>query len=104
MPESSTQNRAVFTWCSLFSFSLLLTLLQLVAVWFLFFSLQFSFLIIFELSLFGLVWFFFSVICSRCCRQVSVEEGESKAQELTMMYVETSAKAGCNVHQVCTGC
>uniref|UniRef100_A0A8B9BEU3 Ras-related protein Rab-6B n=1 Tax=Anser brachyrhynchus TaxID=132585 RepID=A0A8B9BEU3_9AVES len=33
-------------------------------------------------------------------RQVSVEEGERKAQELTMMYIETSAKAGCNVKQL----
>lgn len=31
------------------------------------------------------------------CRQVSVEEGESKAQEEGVMFVETSAKAGYNV-------
>ncbi|KAM6413494.1 ras-related protein Rab-41 isoform 4-T4 [Rhynochetos jubatus] len=37
-------------------------------------------------------------------RQVSIEEGERKAQELNMMYIETSAKAGYNVKQVCTGC
>ncbi|KAM6061115.1 ras-related protein Rab-41 isoform 1-T1 [Chlamydotis macqueenii] len=36
-------------------------------------------------------------------RQVSVEEGERKARELNMMYIETSAKAGYNVKQVCTG-
>ncbi|XP_019343436.1 ras-related protein Rab-41 isoform X4 [Alligator mississippiensis] len=36
-------------------------------------------------------------------RQVSVEEGERKAQELNVMYVETSAKAGYNMKQVCTG-
>ncbi|KAM9274538.1 ras-related protein Rab-41 isoform 5-T5 [Morus bassanus] len=32
-------------------------------------------------------------------RQVSIEEGERKAQELNMMYIETSAKAGYNVKQ-----
>lgn len=70
-------------------------LLQLVAG----FSLQFSSF----LDYFFLVSFFFSVICSHCCRQVSIEEGERKAQELNMMYIETSAKAGYNVNQVCTG-
>uniref|UniRef100_A0A8V0Z478 RAB41, member RAS onco family n=1 Tax=Gallus gallus TaxID=9031 RepID=A0A8V0Z478_CHICK len=33
-------------------------------------------------------------------RQVSIEEGERKAQELNMMYIETSAKAGYNVKQL----
>nr|XP_009498758.1 PREDICTED: ras-related protein Rab-6A-like isoform X2 [Phalacrocorax carbo] len=33
-------------------------------------------------------------------RQVSVEEGERKAQELNMMCIETSAKAGYNVKQL----
>ncbi|XP_009701734.1 PREDICTED: ras-related protein Rab-6A-like isoform X2 [Cariama cristata] len=33
-------------------------------------------------------------------RQVSIEEGERKAQELHMMYIETSAKAGYNVKQL----
>lgn len=56
------------------------------------------------LDYFSLFWFFFSVICSHYCRQVSIEEGERKAQELNMMYIETSAKAGYNVKQVCTGC
>ncbi|XP_042742438.1 ras-related protein Rab-41 isoform X8 [Lagopus leucura] len=32
-------------------------------------------------------------------RQVSIEEGERKARELNMMYIETSAKAGYNVKQ-----
>ncbi|XP_035745305.1 ras-related protein Rab-41 isoform X7 [Egretta garzetta] len=32
-------------------------------------------------------------------RQVSIEEGERKAQELNVMYIETSAKAGYNVTQ-----
>ncbi|KAK4810317.1 hypothetical protein QYF61_017364 [Mycteria americana] len=32
-------------------------------------------------------------------RQVSIEEGERKAQELNVMYIETSAKAGYNVKQ-----
>ena len=33
-------------------------------------------------------------------RQVSIEEGESKAKELNVMFIETSAKAGYNVKQV----
>ena len=33
-------------------------------------------------------------------RQVSMEEGERKAQELNVMFIETSAKAGYNVKQV----
>uniref|UniRef100_A0A4W3I4T9 RAB41, member RAS oncogene family n=1 Tax=Callorhinchus milii TaxID=7868 RepID=A0A4W3I4T9_CALMI len=33
-------------------------------------------------------------------RQVSMEEGERKARELNVMYIETSAKAGYNVKQV----
>ncbi|XP_009647970.1 ras-related protein Rab-41 isoform X6 [Egretta garzetta] len=33
-------------------------------------------------------------------RQVSIEEGERKAQELNVMYIETSAKAGYNVTQL----
>ncbi|NWI15069.1 RAB6A protein, partial [Crypturellus soui] len=33
-------------------------------------------------------------------RQVSIEEGERKAQELNMMYIERSAKAGYNVEQL----
>ncbi len=33
-------------------------------------------------------------------RQVSMEEGERKAQELGVMFIETSAKAGYNVKQV----
>lgn len=38
-------------------------------------------------------------------RQVSMEEGERKAQELNVMFIETSAKAGYNVKQVCVcGC
>lgn len=34
------------------------------------------------------------------CRQVSIEEGERKAKELNVMFIETSAKAGYNVKQV----
>lgn len=34
-------------------------------------------------------------------RQVSIEEGERKAKELNVMFIETSAKAGYNVKQVC---
>jgi len=33
-------------------------------------------------------------------RQVSIEEGESKAKELNVMFIETSAKAGYNVKQL----
>jgi len=35
------------------------------------------------------------------CRQISTEEGEKKAKELGVMFIETSAKAGYNVKQVC---
>jgi Ras-related protein Rab-6A len=33
-------------------------------------------------------------------RQVSTEEGERKAKELNVMFIETSAKAGYNVKLV----
>lgn len=33
-------------------------------------------------------------------RQVSTEEGERKAKELNVMFIETSAKAGYNVKQL----
>ena len=33
-------------------------------------------------------------------RQVSMEDGEKKAKELNVMFIETSAKAGYNVKQV----
>lgn len=32
-----------------------------------------------------------------------MEEGERKAREVNVMYIETSAKAGYNVKQVCPG-
>ncbi|XP_038948673.1 ras-related protein Rab-6A isoform X1 [Rattus norvegicus] len=35
-------------------------------------------------------------------RQVSIEEGERKAKELNVMFIETSAKAGYNVKQLPT--
>ena len=38
------------------------------------------------------------------CRQVSTEEGEKKAKELNVMFIETSAKAGYNVKQVSNIC
>jgi hypothetical protein len=31
------------------------------------------------------------------CRQVSLEEGDSKARELSVNFIETSAKAGFNI-------
>lgn len=37
-------------------------------------------------------------------RQVSMEEGERKAKELNVMFIETSAKAGYNVKQVSFYC
>lgn len=33
-------------------------------------------------------------------RQVSTEDGEKKARDLNVMFIETSAKAGYNVKQV----
>ena len=33
-------------------------------------------------------------------RQVTTEEGEKKAKELNVMFIETSAKSGYNVKQV----
>ncbi len=33
-------------------------------------------------------------------RQVSTEDGEQKAKEFNVMFIETSAKAGYNVKQV----
>lgn len=40
----------------------------------------------------SLVWF--------SCRQITIEEGEQRAKELNVMFIETSAKTGCNVKQV----
>jgi hypothetical protein len=34
------------------------------------------------------------------CRQVSIEEGDAKAREFSVMFIETSAKAGFNI-KVC---
>uniref|UniRef100_A0A8C5EWY3 Ras-related protein Rab-6B-like n=1 Tax=Gouania willdenowi TaxID=441366 RepID=A0A8C5EWY3_GOUWI len=33
-------------------------------------------------------------------RQITIEEGEQRAKELSVMFIETSAKTGCNVKQV----
>ena len=35
-------------------------------------------------------------------RQVSFDEGERKAKELSVLFVETSAKTGYNIKQVCS--
>lgn len=35
-----------------------------------------------------------------CFRQVTVDEGEKKAKEYNIMFIETSAKAGYNVSWV----
>ena len=31
------------------------------------------------------------------CRQVSIEEGDAKAKEFGVMFIETSSKAGFNI-------
>lgn len=47
-----------------------------------------------------------SSFCSLCvslpplCRQITTEEGEQRAKELNVMFIETSAKTGYNVKQV----
>lgn len=46
------------------------------------------------LNSFALVWFLCSGICSHCWRQVSVKDGEGKAQELSVLCIESSAEAG----------
>lgn len=33
-------------------------------------------------------------------RQITIEEGEQRAKELNVMFIETSAKTGSNVKQV----
>jgi Ras-related protein Rab-6A len=35
--------------------------------------------------------------CEWLDRQVSIEEGEAKARDLNVMFIETSAKAGFNI-------
>lgn len=35
--------------------------------------------------------------CGLFDRQVSIEEGEAKARDLNVMFIETSAKAGFNI-------
>lgn len=35
-------------------------------------------------------------------RQITIEEGEQRAKELSVMFIETSAKTGYNVKQVST--
>ena len=44
-----------------------------------------------------------SHVSLRACRQVSIEEGERKARELNVLFMETSANAGYNVKQVRAG-
>ena len=58
-------------------------------------------------TLFCLVFFFifplslrYFVSCWWTHRQVSIEEGEAKARELNVMFIETSAKAGFNIKVV----
>lgn len=95
-PKSCTKNSPVPVQCSLASFSFHSMLLQLVAGFFCcFFFLPAVFFLSF-LDSFDLVWFFCSVICSHYWRQVSVEEGEGKAQELNVLGIDSSAKTGFN--------
>lgn len=54
-----------------------------------------------------LQWFSVFVYCLLFLyiyRQVTTEDGERKAKELNVMFIETSAKAGYNVKQVCFKC
>ncbi|KAK0136562.1 Ras-related protein Rab-6B [Merluccius polli] len=37
-------------------------------------------------------------------RQITIEEGEQRAKELSVMFIETSAKTGCNVKQIKCKC
>lgn len=37
------------------------------------------------------------VLCQHICRQVSIEEGDGKARECSVHFIETSAKAGLNI-------
>ncbi|VDM43429.1 unnamed protein product [Toxocara canis] len=48
-----------------------------------------------------LLLFVIRIVCEHS-DQVSTEEGERKAKELNVMFIETSAKAGYNVKQVGT--
>lgn len=43
---------------------------------------------------------FYNLTNKKILRQVTTEEGEQKAKELNVMFIETSAKAGHNVKQV----
>lgn len=93
-PKSCTKNSSVPVQCSLLSFSFHSVLLRLVAdLLFLFFFLPAVFFLSF-LDSFALVWFLCSGICSRCWRQVSVEEGEGRARELNVLCIESSAEGG----------
>lgn len=100
-PKSCTKNSPVPVQCSLLSFSFHSMLLQLVAGFGFFFFFFFLPAVLFLsfLDCFALVWFFCSVICSHYWRQVSVEEGEGTAQELNVLCVGSSAKAGLNETQ-----
>ena len=44
----------------------------------------------------------FCCIVFLLCRQVSTEDGELKAKELGVLFIETSAKSSYNVKQVLT--
>lgn len=39
-------------------------------------------------------------LCAPDPRQITIEEGEQRAKELNVMFIETSAKTGYNVKQV----
>jgi len=40
---------------------------------------------------------FVGLLLFTACSQVSLEEGDSKARELSVNFIETSAKAGFNI-------
>ncbi|MED6167729.1 Ras- protein RABH1b [Stylosanthes scabra] len=54
-----------------------------------------------------IIWIKYLQLCTKSCwsnrvisftrRQVSIEEGEAKAREFNVMFIETSAKAGFNI-------
>ena len=44
-----------------------------------------------------MVWEDVVMTCLALGRQVSIEEGDAKAREFNVMFIETSAKAGFNI-------
>ena len=63
---------------------------------------QVKFRCLFIFDIFGKQLLLFSLSVDICLfyRQLTTEEGERKAKELNVMFIETSAKTGYNVKQV----